>query len=101
VRPGPEHGSKADGHVPRSLSNRRSFLAGEALLRFPAALETLEADFWQQHNELGGIQDSEVPGGTESPAYTAALSVLDSDMAQNPHTRGCVDGAPGDLRFGV
>ena len=28
-----------------------------ALLRFPAALELLEADFWIQYNELGGIQD--------------------------------------------
>ena len=34
-----------------------------ALLRFPAALELLEADFWIQYNELGGIQDAEVPGG--------------------------------------
>src|SRR4029453_15472401 len=34
-----------------------------ALLRFPAALELLEADFWIQYNELGGIQDDEVPGG--------------------------------------
>src|SRR6516225_6984522 len=39
-----------------------------ALLRFPAALELLEADFWIQYNELGGIQDPEVPGGTGSPA---------------------------------
>src|SRR5205085_10743862 len=38
--------------------------AGDAaLLRFPAALEIIEADFWIQYNELGGIQDSEVPGG--------------------------------------
>ncbi len=35
-----------------------------ALLRFPAALELLEADFWIQYNEFGGIQDDEVPGGT-------------------------------------
>ena len=33
-----------------------------ALLRFPAALELLEADFWIQYNELGGNQDDEVPG---------------------------------------
>ena len=39
--------------------------AGDAaLLRFPAALEIIEADFWIQYNELGGIQDSEVPGGS-------------------------------------
>jgi hypothetical protein len=52
-----------------------------ALLRFPAALEILEADFWIQYNELGGVPDAEVPGGTGSPAYTAALEVLDEDMA--------------------
>ena len=57
----------------------------EAILRFLAAAETLEADFWQQYNELGGIQDSEVPGGSGNPAYTTALSMLDSDMAQYVH----------------
>src|SRR5437667_2823729 len=56
-----------------------------ALLRFPAALELLEADFWIQYNELGGVQDSEVPGGTGNPLYTAALAVLDEDMAQYIH----------------
>jgi len=56
-----------------------------ALLRFAAAAEIIETDFWQQYNELGGIQDSEVPGGTGSQAYTAALAVLDSDMAQYVH----------------
>jgi hypothetical protein len=56
-----------------------------ALLRFPAALELLEADFWIQYNELAGVQDSEVPGGTGNPLYTAAVEVLDSDMAQYIH----------------
>jgi hypothetical protein len=56
-----------------------------ALLRFPAALEILEADFWIQYNELGGIQDGEVSGGFGIPDYTKALSVLDSDMAQYVH----------------
>ncbi|PYJ28252.1 MAG: hypothetical protein DME89_06900, partial [Verrucomicrobia bacterium] len=51
-----------------------------ALLRFPAALEILEADFWIQYNELGGVQDPEVPGGTGNPDYTEALEVLDEDM---------------------
>jgi hypothetical protein len=50
-----------------------------------AALETLETDLWQQYNELGGIQDKEVPGGSGNPAYTAALAKLDSDMAQYIH----------------
>ena len=56
-----------------------------AILRFLAAAEIIEADLWQQYNELAGIQDSEVPGGTGSPAYTAAVQVLDSDMNQYIH----------------
>src|SRR5499427_1964707 len=56
-----------------------------ALLRFPAALEILEADFWIQYNELGGIQDAEVPGGTGNQPYTEALDFLDEDMAQYVH----------------
>jgi hypothetical protein len=56
-----------------------------AILRFLAAAEILETDFWVQYNELGGIQDSEVPGGSGSAAYTAALKVLDGDMDQYIH----------------
>ena len=56
-----------------------------SILRFLAAAEILETDLWQQYNELGGIPDSEVPGGSGSTAYTAALAVLDSDMAQYIH----------------
>jgi hypothetical protein len=56
-----------------------------ALLRFAAAAEILETDFWVQYNELGGVQDSEEPDGKGNPAYTAALSMLDSDMAQYIH----------------
>ena len=56
-----------------------------ALLRFAAAAEILETDFWVQYNELGGIPDSEVPGGTGNPAYTEALAVLDEDMDQYIH----------------
>jgi hypothetical protein len=56
-----------------------------AILRFLAAAEILETDFWQQYNELGGIQDSEVPGGSGSPAYVKALEVLDEDMPQYIH----------------
>ena len=56
-----------------------------ALLRFAAAAEILETDFWVQYNELCGIPDNEVPVGSGNPAFTAALSVLDSDMAQYVH----------------
>jgi hypothetical protein len=56
-----------------------------ALLRFAAAAEILETDFWVQYNELCGIPDNDFPGGSGNPAFTAALSVLDSDMAQYVH----------------
>ncbi|HVS87411.1 MAG TPA: hypothetical protein VHF01_04215 [Candidatus Acidoferrum sp.] len=57
-----------------------------ALLRFAAAAEILETDFWVQYNELGGIPNtSEVPGGSGNSAYTAALKVLDGDMDQYIH----------------
>src|SRR5260221_4593468 len=56
-----------------------------AILRFLAAEEILETDLWVQYNELGGIQDSEVPGGSGSPPYVAALKVLDGDMDQYIH----------------
>jgi hypothetical protein len=46
-----------------------------ALLQFAAAVELIEADLWQQYNEVGGVK-----GG--NAAYIAALSNLDGDMAQ-------------------
>ncbi len=56
-----------------------------AILRFLAAAEILETDLWQQYNELGGIQDSEVPGGSGSRHYTNAVKKLDGDMDQYIH----------------
>jgi hypothetical protein len=56
-----------------------------AILRFLAAAEIIESDLWQQYNELAGIQDSEVPGGTGNPDYTEAVAVLDEDMDQYIH----------------
>jgi hypothetical protein len=56
-----------------------------AILRFLSAAEIIETDLWQQYNELGGIPDSEVPGGTPVPAYVTALQVLDGDMPQYIH----------------
>jgi hypothetical protein len=55
------------------------------ILRFLAAAEIIETDLWQQYNELGGIQDSEVSGGSGNPQYTKALQQLDADMAQYIH----------------
>src|SRR5205809_6007714 len=56
-----------------------------ALLRFAAAAEILEADFWIQYNELGGIQDDEVPGGSGNPDYTEALEVIEEEMGDYIH----------------
>jgi hypothetical protein len=101
-------------NIPASLTGRRSFISeglaaaslfgvantvradsdprtgqlskgDAAILRFLAAAEILETDFWIQYNELGGIPDSEVPGGTGNPIYTAALQNLDEDMPQYIH----------------
>ena len=57
-----------------------------AILRFLNAVEQVEVDLWQQYSELGGTQDNEVSGvngGNE--LYTAALTILDGDMAQYIH----------------
>ena len=56
-----------------------------AILRFLSAIEIIETDLWQQYNELGGVQDAEVPGGSGSPAYVLKLQVLDQDMPQYIH----------------
>ena len=56
-----------------------------AILQFLAAAEIIESDIWQQYNELGGIQDSEVPGGSGNVPYTHALKKLDGDMPQYIH----------------
>ena len=56
-----------------------------AIVRFLAAVEIIETDLWQQYNELGGIQDTEVPGGSGSATYTKALLQLDGDMSQYIH----------------
>jgi Ferritin-like domain len=70
----------------RTAEARGSLSAGDAaLLRFPAALELLEADFWIQYNELGGIQDDEVPGGSGNEAYADALELIEDEMGDYIH----------------
>ena len=63
--------SKGRGQGSGSLSK-----GDAALLRFAAAAEILESDFWVQYNELGGIQDSEVPGGVGIPLIPPHLRSL-------------------------
>ncbi len=104
--------STTPAHTHNRLASRRSFLAGAtvatlglellsgvstasarggltagdvAILRFLSAAEIIETDLWQQYNELGGIQDGEVSGGTGNHAYTEALKMLDGDMDQYIH----------------
>jgi hypothetical protein len=65
----------AESNAQATRSTGRLSKGDAALLRFAAAAELIEADLWQQYNELGGVQ-----GG--NPAYMAALSNLDGDMPQ-------------------
>src|SRR6201997_3694946 len=106
---------KNDANVISSSRNRRSFLktglaaagavgtgllargtnayaqqpgltAGDtAILQFLAAGEALEADFYTQYNELGGIRDSEEPGGSGNRFYTEALKRIDPNIPQYIH----------------
>jgi hypothetical protein len=63
-----------------------SLTAGDAaMLQFLAAGEAIEADFYAQYNELGGIQDGEVPGGTGNPVYTHCLTRIDPNFSQYVH----------------
>jgi len=72
--------------LPASTDAGSGLTPGDAaILRLLAAVELIESDLWQQYNELGGIQDSEVPGGSGSKAYIAALQVLDGAMPQYIH----------------
>ena len=46
-----------------------------AILQLLAAAELIEADLWQQYNELGGVDSSE-------SGYRAGLEILDEDQPQ-------------------
>ena len=79
-------GAALFGSASKAFGDDPGITTGDAaMLRFAAAAEILETDLWVQYNELGGIQDSEVPGGTGNPIYTKALKVLDGDMDQYIH----------------
>jgi hypothetical protein len=63
-----------------------SLTAGDAaMLQFLAAGEALEADFYTQYNELGGIPDSEVPGGSGNRIYAKKLRRINPDFSQYIH----------------
>jgi len=59
----------------RQAENDRLTTGDAAILRLLAAAEIIEADLWQQYNELGGINAA-------ASGYTAGLLQLDGDMSQ-------------------
>src|SRR5262245_17595963 len=71
--------------APAALAGAALPAGDAAILQFLAAAELLEADLWKQYNELGGVQDREVPGGSGNRAYTDALAAIDEDMHQYIH----------------
>jgi hypothetical protein len=69
-----------------SGENKGHLTRGDAaLLRFAAAAEILETDFWVQYNELAGVQDDEVPGGSGNPEYQEKFEDVDDDFPQYIH----------------
>jgi hypothetical protein len=70
----------------QGTSSDSGFTPGDAaILRFLAAGEALEADFYTQYNELGGIQDNEVPGGSDDRIYADKLRRIDPNFSQYIH----------------
>lgn len=65
----------SSGQLLADDNNRRLPKGDVAILKFLAAAELVESDFWQQYNEMGGVNG-------KNPAYIAALENLDSDMPQ-------------------
>jgi Ferritin-like domain/TAT (twin-arginine translocation) pathway signal sequence len=73
-------------HATAAFARTAGLTAGDtAMLRFLAAGEALEADFYTQYNELGGVQDGEIPGGTGSREYTKRLNGIDPNFSQYIH----------------
>jgi Ferritin-like domain len=67
------------GKTAAALAQGSGLTRGDAaILRFLAAAELIEADLWQQYDEIGGVN-----GG--NPAYQAALENIDSDMPTYIH----------------
>ena len=70
----------------QQTSSGGNLTAGDvAMLQFLAAGEALEADFYEQYNELGGIRDSEEPGGRGNRIYTEKLQKIDPNFSQYLH----------------
>src|SRR5438309_5604592 len=67
--------SKALGGDDDQNENNRLTRGDVAILQLLAAAELIEADLWQQYNELGGVN-------APTSGYTTALQILDGDQPQ-------------------
>jgi hypothetical protein len=65
-----------------AAGHKRLSRGDTALLQAALAIELIEADLWQQYNELGGAVDHNDQPNPGNPAYIAALQNLDGDMPQ-------------------
>jgi hypothetical protein len=63
-------------------SNSKLGKGDVALLQQALTIEQIEADLWQQYNELGGAVDKNDQVNVGNPAYQAALQNLDGEMPQ-------------------
>src|SRR5438876_12082418 len=64
------------GSASKALADNNRLTRGDvAILQLLAAAELIEADLWQQYNELGGIN-------APTSGYTAALQILDGAQLQ-------------------
>jgi hypothetical protein len=70
----------------KTYGQQPGLTAGDvAILQFLAAGEALEADFYTQYNELGGIRDGEEPGGSGNRIYTEKLRRICRNIPQYIH----------------
>jgi hypothetical protein len=65
-----------------AADHKRLSRGDTALLQAALTIELIEADLWQQYNELGGAVDHNDQPNPGNPAYIAALQNLDGDMPQ-------------------
>jgi hypothetical protein len=65
-----------------AANHKRLSKGDTALLQAALTIELIEADLWQQYNELGGAVDQNDQPNSGNPAYIAALQNLDGDMPQ-------------------
>src|SRR5438874_9511716 len=60
-----------EGNAQDTRSTGKLSKGDAALLRFAAAAEIIEADLWQQYNELGGVQGGIQPTWPRSATWMA------------------------------